>query len=346
MRTPGMFINGIGTFLPETVTVDAAIAQGLCEAAEIETHEQLGAAVAGTVPAPDMALAAARQAFDRCDLRPTDADLLLYADTWHQGPDGWLPQSYLQRHLTGGAALAVEVGQGCNGMFGAMELAASYLSAVPEKRLALLVAADNYGTPLKDRWRIGPFILGDAASAVVLSKEPGFARLKSIRTIAVSGIEEAGRAGEPMFPPGPTIGRPVDFLARGRAFMRDPAARKSAAERFALVNQRMKQIVDQALAEAEVALADIARIAFISVAREIMKQRGLAALGVPLEMSTWDFGRTIGHCGASDQILAIDHLLRTRQVGPGDHLLLMSSAPGIVLSCAVVQILEHPSWLS
>jgi 3-oxoacyl-[acyl-carrier-protein] synthase-3/clorobiocin biosynthesis protein CloN2 len=341
-----MFINGIGTYLPETVTVESAIARGLCEASEVETHEQLGAAVAGPTPAPEMALWAAQEAFKRCGLRPTDTDLLLYADSWHQGPDGWLPQSYLQRHLTGGGALAVEIGQGCNGMFGAMELAASYLIAAPQRRTALLVAADNYGTPLKDRWRIGPFILGDAASAVVLSKEPGFAVLKSICSAAVSGIEEAGRAGEPMFPPGPTIGRQVDFLARGRAFMRDPEARRSAAERFATVNQRMKQIVDRALAQAGIELGDIARIAFISVAREIMKQRGLAALGVPIEMSTWDFGRTIGHCGASDQVLAIDHLLDTRQVGPGDHLLLMSSAPGIVLSCAVVQILEDPPWLS
>jgi 3-oxoacyl-[acyl-carrier-protein] synthase-3 len=179
VRPPDVFIKGLGVFLPDTVSVEQAVAEGRYPAEDVELHELAGAAIAGDTPAPEMALWAAQQAFKRCGHPPDDIDLLLYTDSWHQGPDGWHPQYYLQRHLVGGQPLAVELRHGCNGMFSALELAASYLR-VPGKRAALVVATDNFGTPLFDRWRSGPgYIAGDAASAVVLTTEPVFAQVLS-----------------------------------------------------------------------------------------------------------------------------------------------------------------------
>src|SRR5258708_5992301 len=163
MRTPDMFIAGLGTFLPETVSVERAVEQGLYPAEDVELHEFAGAAVAGPVPAPEMGLRAAQEAVKRAAQPPDELDLLLYVSTWHQGPDGWLPHSYLQRHLVGGGVPAAELRQGCNGMFSALELAASYLRAEPERQSALLVAGGKYGTPLVDRGRGRSGVLhGDA----------------------------------------------------------------------------------------------------------------------------------------------------------------------------------------
>ncbi|TWJ21092.1 hypothetical protein [Micromonospora endolithica] len=118
-------------------------------------HELGEAAVAGDVPAPELAPRAARQAVERAAHDPHDVGLLLYVDAWHQGPDGWQPQYYLQRHLVGGDPVAIEVRQGCNGMLGALQLGAAYLRGAAAEH-ALLVAADNFGTPMIDRWRMGP----------------------------------------------------------------------------------------------------------------------------------------------------------------------------------------------
>jgi hypothetical protein len=154
LRTPDISIRGIGVFIPEIMSIEQAVAQGQYPAEEAELHELAGAAVPGDIPAPEMALRAARSALERCGQRPDELDLLLYADSWHQGPDGWQPQYYLQHHLVGGNMLAVEVRQGCNGMFSAMELAAAYRRSDSRPadggrtRTELLVTADNFGTPL------------------------------------------------------------------------------------------------------------------------------------------------------------------------------------------------------
>ncbi|WP_255955338.1 ketoacyl-ACP synthase III family protein [Streptomyces odontomachi] len=350
MRLSGMFISGLGVYLPSTlVSVESAVEQGLYEELEVELHQLGGAAVAGDVPAPEMALSAARDAFKSCGRHPSEVDLLLYASTWHSGPEGWLPHSYLQRHLVGGDVPATGIRQGCNGMFSALELAASYLLAVPERQAALLVASDNYGTPMMDRWHISSgYVGGDAATALVLSKEQGFAQVLSVHSATVAEAEVLHRGATPLFPPSITVGDGVNFGARSSEARRKAAVRPTGGKpspgmiAMAKVQERQPEVVQQALDEAGVTIGDITRVAYMSCSREIVEQRCMVPLGLPMEKSTWDYGRTIGHCGASDQLLALDHLLSTGELQPGDHLLMLANGPGVVISAAVVKILDTP----
>ena len=345
MRTPDVFIKGVGVYLPQTVNVDDAVRQGLYPADEVELHGLTGAAVAGDFPAPEMALAAAQEAIKRSGQRTDQVDLLLYVDSWHQGPDGWQPQYYLQRYLLDGDVLAVETRHGCNGIFSALELAASYLRADPGRRSALIVATDNFGTPMMDRWRMGPgFIAGDAASAVLLAREHDFAQLLSVCTAAVPEAEEVHRSGEPLFPPGPTVGRPLNFSARSADFNRRAMTEGIGTTVWITVHQRLLEVVNRSLAEADIEIGDVTRVAFMNYSREIVEQRCMAVLGLPMSKSTWGFGRSVGHLAASDQIVSLDHLLTTGQLGPGDHLLMVGIGPGITISSAVVGILATPSW--
>src|SRR5580658_7101561 len=126
-----LYIAGVGVHLPEIVEAATIAQNGWASASEMERYGITGCAVAGDVPAPELALRAARQAVRRAGVEPTDIDTVLYASTWHQGPDGWNPHSYIQRHLTGGDCLAVEIRQGCNGALSALELAAARISAGP-----------------------------------------------------------------------------------------------------------------------------------------------------------------------------------------------------------------------
>ncbi|MCY0941368.1 ketoacyl-ACP synthase III family protein [Streptomyces antarcticus] len=353
MRTPEVFIKGLGVFLPDTVAVEDAVEQGLYPEFEVELHELAGAAVAGETPAPEMALRAAQEAYKRAGHRPEDTDLLLYADSWHQGPDGWQPQYYLQRHLVGDDVLAVEVRQGCNGMFGALELGAAYLRGQPagadgeRAATALLVASDNFGTPMMDRWRMGPgYVAGDAASAVILTTEPSFAQLLSVGSVAVSAAEQMHRGAEPLFPPGPTVGRALDFQARNAEYKRAALADGVGTGALVRVHGKTLELVQRTLDEAGIALDDVTRVAYMNYSREIVEQRCMAALGLPMEKSTWDFGRTVGHLGASDQVISLDHLVNTGDLQPGDHLLMLGVGPGVTLSSAVVRILNPAPWRS
>jgi len=338
MRTAGTFLSALGVYVPERVSVQQAVANGWYPAEDVEIHGLGGAAVAGELPAPEMALRAAQDAFKNGQVSPADIDLLLYVATWPQGPEGWLPHAYLQHYLLGGVPRATEIRQGCNGMLTALELGASYLRAWPERRAALLVAADNYGTPLLDRWRnnLG-FILGDAASAVVLSKSRGFAELLSVCSITVPEAEEVHRGGEPLFPPGMTLGKELDF---GSRLFYHIAEQTPVLAVLAGAQETMSTVAQQAVAEAGIAIADLARVSFMNYSREVVEERCMAPLGLPMSRSTWDFGRSVGHCGASDHLLSLDHLLKTGELTAGDHMLMLAMGPGVEFSSAVIRILD------
>jgi 3-oxoacyl-[acyl-carrier-protein] synthase III len=344
VRTPETFISGIGVYLPDIVSTEQAVADGHYRAGLIELHGLTGAAVAGDTPAPEMALRAATLALTRAAHAPSDLDLLLYADSWHQGPDGWHPQSYLQHHLTGAAPLAAELRMGCNGMFTALELAASYLAAQPDRHTALLVAADNFSVPLIDRWQGSgaSYVIGDAGSAVVLTTRPGFARLLTVGSVAIPEAEELQRAGEELFPPGAALGRPIDLAARGKAFQKQLADRGDF-EVLAKIGSELLDLTRRALAECELTIGDITRVAAMNCSRPVTEQL-MTDLGTTLARSTWDWGHTVGHLGASDQVAALENLISTRQLGPGDHVMMLGVGPGVTVSCAVVEIVDVPDW--
>ncbi|MEV0730528.1 ketoacyl-ACP synthase III family protein [Polymorphospora sp. NPDC050346] len=340
MRTPDVYVGGIGAFLPPTVTVQEAVGDGLYPAEDVEIHQLGGAAVAGDLPAPEMALRAAQQAVKQFGRPATELSLMIYASTWHQGPDGWLPHVYLQRHLTGGEVPAVEIRQGCNGVFSAMMLAVSHLRADEHRRHALLVAADNYGTPMMDRWRMNPgTVAGDAGSALVLTKDPGYAQLLAVSSVTVPEAEELHRGGEPLFPPTATVGRSLSFAGR---FQQQVVARSAGMAALAKAQELMISTVADTVAECGLAFSDLDRVAFMNYSREVVEQRCMAPLGLPMSKSSWDYGRTIGHCGASDHVLSLKHLVDTGQLRPGQHMLLLGTGPGINLACAVIKILGTP----
>ncbi|WP_460344737.1 ketoacyl-ACP synthase III family protein [Actinoallomurus acanthiterrae] len=324
------------------MSIETAVERGLYPAEEVEVFQVAGAAVAGDVPAPEMALRAARDAFSRCAERPTDLDLLLYSDVWHQGPEGWQPQYYLQQHLVGGDVLAVEVKHGCSGMFSSLELAASYLRADSARRTALLVSADNFGTRLVNRWRMIPgVVMGDAACAALLGTEPGFAELLSVNLVTVPEAEAVNQGSDPLFPPDATIGRELDFGARNERFRQELLANQGTGPLFT-VQKAMLEVVEQTLTEAGVALGDVKRVAFPHVRRDDIEWRGVNWLGLSMSQSTWEFGRTVGHLGAADQFVALDHLLETGRLARGDHLLMVGFGAGTTIAAAVVRILEEP----
>jgi 3-oxoacyl-[acyl-carrier-protein] synthase-3/clorobiocin biosynthesis protein CloN2 len=110
------------------------------------------------------------------------------------------------------------------------------------------------------------------------------------------------------------------------------------------IQQQTIAVAHRAAEEAGIALADVTRVAFMNYSREIVEQRCMAALDLPMERSTWEFGRTLGHLGASDQIVSLDHLVSTGQLGAGDHFLMLGVGPGVTISAAVVKVLDTPPW--
>jgi len=347
MRPADLFIAGLGTYLPEPASAHEAVERGEYDADEHQRSGWTGAADAGELSAPEMAVRAGREALARSGHDPADIDLVLHADSYHQGPDGWSPAHYVQHHTVGGDAPAIEIRQTCNGMLVGVELAACYLAAVPGRTAALLTGADNFGAPLISRWRYGSglrsgrsSILGDAGTAVVVSRRAGFARLLAIDSASIPELEELYRGDEPLFPPAATIGAE---LRLGERMARYAESRPGL---FAWAHARLGEVrtdlAKRTLAEAGVAPGDITRATHVFAGTERHLQQVLEPIGIPAERGLLEFGRAHGHLGVNDHVAGLDHLVRTGQVRAGDHVLMVSNGAGTGLTCAVVQIVEDP----
>ncbi|MFF5218522.1 ketoacyl-ACP synthase III family protein [Micromonospora sp. NPDC000442] len=335
MRTRGLFVNGIGACVPDRVAVADAVAAGWYDAEDAESSGFVSIAVAGDVPAVDLALQASRAALEHASAPAASLSHLLYVDVYHSGPEGWLPHSYLQRHLAAGHVFAAGIRQGCNGMFGALALTDAALRTATAGRHALVVAADNFGSPTLDRWRCNPgLVMADGAGALVLSREHGIAEVLSVGSVTLSGLEGMHRGATPLHPADASTGRAPDFDARFAEFAASGGLGPGSGLEFV---QQFIGLVDRLLDEAGVDLRQVARVLFNHAGREVVEDR-LGPLGIKLDDTTWEFGSTVGHAGAADHVIAVDHLLAGGAIGPGDHVLLLGVGPGVNIAGAVMRV--------
>jgi 3-oxoacyl-[acyl-carrier-protein] synthase-3 len=343
MRFPDVYLAGLGTWLPEPVSVREAAEQGLCDRSLWEKTGWESTRIAGDVPPPEMAVRAARQALRRSGLEGQPFSLVIHTGVSHQGPDSWSPQHYVQRHTVGGDGLAIYLREGCQGMLAALTVAAPYLSALDGGGAALVTGADNYGHPLVNRWNCqADTVFADAAAAIVLSSRGGFARLRAVTSTSVPEMEEMMRGGNALFPPTATMGIPMDLRPNGIVPIRDMS--------FDEVNRKVRashqSVVMDALDEAGISVSDVSRVSlgFAVGARYITDV--IRPLGFDGHRTDWllEYGRTVGHAGSPDPILGLAHLMEKGMVSSGDHVLLIASSWMLARTCAVVEILHAPAW--
>ncbi|MFD0723450.1 ketoacyl-ACP synthase III family protein [Streptomyces globosus] len=337
MRFDKLYLAGIASVLPEVVETERAVKEGLLDPDVREASGILSVAVAGDVPAPDMAAEAAAAAVRRSGRAPGEFAALLHSSAHFQGPDGWSAQHYVLRKALDVPIPALEVRQGCLGMLASLELAAHRLIADPSRPAVLLTAADNFGTPMVDRWRAsGLFLLADGAAAAVVASDGGFARVLAARSLSNPEMEEFNRGGEVLFPPPVTVGRPLNLEAR-RRFWREQWA-NGVLPPMGNLGELVAAVAERTLDEAGVGMDRIRRVVHIGFSRGPLEDTFLEPLGICADRGVWEFTRRTGHAGAADPVSGLEYLLDTGQVAAGDHVMLIGAAPGAEVTCAVLEI--------
>jgi 3-oxoacyl-[acyl-carrier-protein] synthase-3 len=339
MRTDGIYLAGLGSYLPPVISTELAVSKSWYDEADRARSGFESVAVAGDLPAPDMAVRAARVALDRSGHEPADFAALLHSSSHHQGPDGWSAPHYVLARTLDRPITAVEVRQGCLGALASLEMAAHWLIADPAAGAVLLTASDNYSTPLVDRWRASRmFLLGDGAAAAVVSRRPGFARLLAIGAASAPRMEELHRGGEVLFPPGITVGRSLNFEERSEYWRQQWAS--GSAPPMGHFGDTVAEAAGRTLDEAGIPLDKITRVCHTGLALGPLQDLLLDPLGIEPGQGTWEFSRRVGHVGAGDLFIGLEHLWTGAHVHPGDHVLLVGSAPGMQAGCAVVEIIS------
>ncbi|MEX3106176.1 MULTISPECIES: ketoacyl-ACP synthase III family protein [unclassified Streptomyces] len=343
MRTENIFLAGTGAFVPPRVSVADAVRRGAYDRERMESCGWRNIAVSDGVSAPDMAVAAVRQAVDRSGLGPEDIDLLVHSCAYHQGPDGWSAPHYILRATLGSPVPALTVEQGCNAFLAAVEMATQYLLCSPSRSGAVVSSADNFGAPSVDRWYAHrDAVLADAGTAVVLSKQSGWAALRSVESVSLPQYEILNRGHEPIFPPAVTAGRALDMNEHLEAMVEElgPKASEIGQEYGA----SGAKLVEQVTGEAGITVADLSKVLHLGAGTTDFLDSHLRPMGLDASLGAVDFFRDLGHAGAADVGLQLNHLVEDGQLNAGDHLLLLSAGPGLMITAAVVTVLEPPAW--
>ncbi|MFJ9815465.1 ketoacyl-ACP synthase III family protein [Streptomyces sp. NPDC101151] len=332
-----LFIASAASWLPDLRPLSDVVAQGLVD----EEHRNLGyesIAVAEGISGPEMAVRAGRLALERGGIDRAEVGLVLHSFCGYQGHEMWPAASYVANETVGPAAPAFEIQQRCAAGLGSLCLAAAQITA-GFTDAALLTTGDNFAPPWVDRWNAQlNLIFADGGSALLLSRRPGFARVVAARMGADNSLERWNRGLEP-FGSAPGREQPLRLRERGLQHAATPEASGSWDRYSAALSDTSARV----LAEAGVSVEDIARVVVPLIHRGEAPEN-YEYLGFTEKQSTWDLGRRVGHIGAGDQFLGLEHLVKQRSVGPGDLVLMVAAGAGFSFSAAVVEILEVPEW--
>ncbi|MEU9343143.1 ketoacyl-ACP synthase III family protein [Streptomyces sp. NPDC048278] len=347
MKPADVFLSGLGCWLPAAYPATEAVAAGLYDETVFAESGLRSVLVAGAESPPEMAVRAARTALGRSPGGAAAIGTVLHGSTFYQGPEMWSPSAYIMRELGISGAGSTEIRNGCNSMLTGVELAAGLLSYRSADRPdILLTTADNFNSPLFNRWDSGPMgvIAADAASSVVISPDAGFARVDAVVSRVYPEFEGMARGDEPLFPPTGSAGRRIDTVERAQQFnerVREIGG-TSVADGIA------KACSETALAAVDEAGVDAGELRWVLVPNgdEATTRNCMTdPLGLDVSRTQWEFGRGIGHASSSDQFIALDHLLRTGRLDAGDHVLLFGGAPGWSAVAVILTITELPSWI-
>ncbi|WP_245975572.1 ketoacyl-ACP synthase III family protein [Amycolatopsis palatopharyngis] len=334
-----VYLRAAASWLPPAMPAEVAVALGLAEAEAVRRAQVTGVTIAKDSP-PEMGVAAAHAALERSGCASGDIALVLHACSYYQGHDMWAPASYIQHHAVGNRSPAIELRQTSNGGMAALELAAAYLTATGGAA-ALLSTSDRFCAPGIDRWRTDPgTVFADGATALVLARGSGFARLRSLVTVGEPALERMHRGDDP-FGDAPLATRvPVDIDETTRAYVRGRAGQRVVA----LMASRHAESVEYALDEAEVKLGDIDWFVLPHFGRRRLDVNYFRRFGIDRDRTLWSWSRGVGHLGAGDQFAGIAHLLESGRLRPGQRVMLMGVGGGFTWSAAVLEIGCVPDW--
>jgi 3-oxoacyl-[acyl-carrier-protein] synthase-3 len=340
MRFNDIYVAGVASWLPPREPVG----QGRYEPGEQDGPAYESASVAsGDEMPPHMAVRAGRLALDRSGIDPAEVSLLLHAHAWFQGLDLWTSSSYIHHELLGEnrIAQALDVNQQCAGGMSAVQLAADHLVANPDRRAAIITAAERWSSPGVDRWHTegARIIFGDGAGALVLARGRGFARLLAATSVADTTLEAMNRGDSPFTLYSPAAQGPVDLDARGTEFMRD----RNGSEVIGRLNQGHADAVHGLLDEAGMKISDVSRFVFPNIGLHLLTDMS-ERLGIDVSQTAWELGRTTGHIGASDPMAGLAYLLEQGQLSVGDRVVLMGIGYGWFWSGVLVECVEIPDW--
>jgi 3-oxoacyl-[acyl-carrier-protein] synthase-3 len=281
--------------------------------------------VADGLAAWELALRAAREALSEPRIPASEVDFLGYAGMSATEEEPASPAHRLARLLGVAQGVAVGVHQMSSGGDAALHAAIATMLVEPGTRNALVCTGMNTSGLPYDRWRTAPeTVLGDGGTAVLLSRDRGSLRVRSLSRSGCAELEQTFPRFHPF--------RPI------------PAASGSGTELLDLVGSirsmraTVTRAVAQALAEADLAGTDRIKAVWVTRTRpRTVEQSVRPALPAGLRDRLVFSGRQTGHLGPGDTLANLTDLSAGDRLAAGDAALLVGLGAGFTANALVVE---------
>jgi 3-oxoacyl-[acyl-carrier-protein] synthase-3 len=329
-------IRGTGRFLPPRIVSNTEMTQWM-ETSDEWIRQRTGIEQRHWIPeeggvgSSDLGLEASKIALQRAGWTPADIDLIIFATL---SPDIFFPGSgCLMQHKLGLNSIpALDIRQQCTGFLYGLTTADAYIRSGLAHRI-LLVGAEVHSTGLNisTEGRDVAVIFGDGAGAVCLegieTAEPTGILASALHAdgkFATSLMVEVGSSRL-----NPRISH--ELIDEGRHW-----PQMDGKTIFKLAVQKLPEVVHEALAKADLALADI-DLFIPHQANLRINQFFQQSLKLP-EEKVFNNIQRYGNTTAASIPIALDEALEMKRIGDGSTVLFLGLGAGLTWGAVIARL--------
>jgi 3-oxoacyl-[acyl-carrier-protein] synthase-3 len=318
---------GLGSKVPDRRLTNADLAQLVDTSDEwIRTRTGIGERriLAPGETTSDLAAAAARRALKNAGLAAADIEVLIVATAT---PDQPVPctAAFVQEKIGARQAMGFDVDAGCTGFLYALQVGRALIAAGAYAN-ALVIGADALSLLSDYRSRETCVLFGDAAGAVVLGRQGGWARVADMQL----GLDGRGTAMIQVAAGGTARPTSMETVEKREHYLR-----MNGREVFRFAVEKLASLTRELCERNHLALEQIDLIV-----PHQANGRILDAAAAELELAPERMFSNIeqyGNTSAASIPLALDEALREGRIHSGDHVILAAFGAGLAWGGALLE---------
>lgn len=284
----------------------------------------------------EMALLSAESCLKRTNFSKENINLISYTSIHRHGHKRfWSPASYLQRSLGCNNAIPYCISQGCNSQLIAIQILISQLLIDDSLHSGLSVSSDRFSNSAFNRWNSDYCIVyGDAASSVLLTKEPGIFSILNINTVSEPVLEEVHRNDQAKPETSKLLVNEHNVKESKKEFLKK-YGKTSLSEKTRLA---LTKLYTMTFDQSDVIPSEVKYYILPNLGKKILEENYYTVFKGAEDKSLWCFGKTVGHLGTSDCMVGLSYLLENNILKSGDIILLLGAGSGFTWSTLLLQI--------
>jgi len=292
------------------------------------------------VTATSLAADAARDALTRLGIDANELDLVVVAASEMPDYTYWDTSAALARELGIEKTQTLLLNEGCACGVTGLGYVAGLLAIQPELQTVLFVAVNRVSEFHRNRMNVNNSVHSDGAVATVLRR--GHQENQWLSTDQFTDPDlcdwfrtDYGGAVAPVPPEGWTSANAAPGHARIHAhFEKDP---QRLREFVGTLNQRVVDVIDNALARADIGRDELKHIIYINDSEDAIEDIA-TPFGLTIKQTNAALSLGHGHMGAADQLYCLGEHLERGDVQTGDVVALCGISIGMRWYCTLVRI--------